>query len=585
MRRADTTLSIEKDMPDPRPPDDVDLVQRDPEASERPVEKASPQSDAGSQSQCPDASTSMSDASAGKDNAAEREHAHSVDLEPLQMELVAGENWPPTASEWSAWAEPGGGDRESVPPVAGQSSAPVEDSSALASPLGIDERLSTPDNGTIAAIAAAVAASEDVTDDGRVAQRTEASKVEHVEAEPGIAPALPREQAAEAAVTLEVKVTDEAATEAEDLPATLPSPSGIDGLVTRIEAAEHAHFAVEIAPEAAEQDRAGYHEPAVADVTISSHAAEVDLGPTPVDPAETETIAQAHEWPAAGYVEPLANPLASADGAAPVVAPFDSATFETPAPAPLGQPRTETSAAEPAAPAPLPVRTYRAHAWRVLRLAGYVVGGYIAFAMALTVMYRFVNPPFSALMIYEGLFGRGAERSWVSLEEISPHLVRAVVVAEDGRFCDHHGIDLAAIREAIEKAGDGVPRGASTISMQVTKNLFLWPSKSYLRKLIELPLTLFMELLWPKTRILEVYLNIAEWGPGVFGAEAAARHHFNRPASSLSEREAAQLAAALPNPIRRDAGDPGPRLQRKASIIQKRARSSGSAAHCVLQPR
>jgi monofunctional biosynthetic peptidoglycan transglycosylase len=159
--------------------------------------------------------------------------------------------------------------------------------------------------------------------------------------------------------------------------------------------------------------------------------------------------------------------------------------------------------------------------------------------------------------------------------------VRAVIVSEDGRFCSHHGIDLDAIEDAIERSKGGIPRGASTISMQVTKNLFLWSSRSYLRKIVELPLTLLMELWWPKARILEIYLNIAEWGPGIFGAEAAAQHHFRRPASGLTEREAALLAAALPNPIRRDAGDPGPRTVRKAVVIQSRVRAAGDVAGCV----
>jgi monofunctional glycosyltransferase len=158
------------------------------------------------------------------------------------------------------------------------------------------------------------------------------------------------------------------------------------------------------------------------------------------------------------------------------------------------------------------------------------------------------------------------------------------VVSEDWTFCTHNGIDLEAMRTAIDKAKGGIPRGASTISMQVTKNMFLWPSKSYVRKAIEVPLTLAMELAWPKRRILEVYLNVAEWGPGIFGAEAASQHHFQKSASSLTAREAAQLAVSLPNPFRRDAGDPSPQTSRKASTIQARMRIAGPAANCVLPP-
>jgi monofunctional biosynthetic peptidoglycan transglycosylase len=217
------------------------------------------------------------------------------------------------------------------------------------------------------------------------------------------------------------------------------------------------------------------------------------------------------------------------------------------------------------------------------RFAGYTAAGYLALVLLLIVVYRIVDPPGSTLMMFRWIGGAGIDRTWTPLEKISPHLVRAVVVAEDGRFCDHWGIDLEAMGEAIERAVDGIPRGASTISMQVVKNMFLWPSKSFLRKAIELPLTVVMELAWPKWRILEVYLNVAEWGPGVFGAEAAAHYHFNKSAAKLSEREAALLAASLPNPVRRDAGDPGPRTARKAAVIQARMHAAGPVALCVTE--
>ncbi len=214
------------------------------------------------------------------------------------------------------------------------------------------------------------------------------------------------------------------------------------------------------------------------------------------------------------------------------------------------------------------------------RYAAYGVAGYLALVVLLIGLYRFVDPPGSMLMLIRWIGGNQIEQTWVPIERISPQLVRAVVVAEDGRFCDHWGIDLEALQEAIER---GAARGASTISMQVVKNMFLWPSKSYVRKIIELPLTVIMEIVWPKRRILEVYLNVAEWGPGVFGAEAAARHHFNKSSARLSENEAALLAASLPNPVRRDAGDPGPRTARKARVIQARMHAAGPAvAACVL---
>ncbi len=214
------------------------------------------------------------------------------------------------------------------------------------------------------------------------------------------------------------------------------------------------------------------------------------------------------------------------------------------------------------------------------RYAAYGVAGYLALVVLLIGLYRFVDPPGSMLMLIRWIGGNQIEQTWVPIEKISPQLVRAVVVAEDGRFCDHWGIDIEALQEAIER---GAARGASTISMQVVKNMFLWPSKSYVRKIIELPLTAIMEIVWPKRRILEVYLNVAEWGPGVFGAEAAARHHFNKSSARLSENEAALLAASLPNPVRRDAGDPGPRTARKARVIQARMHAAGPAvAGCVL---
>jgi monofunctional biosynthetic peptidoglycan transglycosylase len=234
-----------------------------------------------------------------------------------------------------------------------------------------------------------------------------------------------------------------------------------------------------------------------------------------------------------------------------------------------------------------PLVPTRGFSHRVRQVAKWVVIAAIAWATfmaGLIILYRFVDPPFSALMAQRWLSGESVERAFIPIDAMSPALVKAVLVSEDGRFCEHHGIDLDAIQTAIEKAGDGTPRGASTISMQVAKNLFLWPSKSYLRKALEVPLTLGIELVWPKRRIMELYLNIAEWGPGVYGAEAAARHHFSKGALHLSEREAALLAVALPNPITRDAGQPGAGTRRLAGLIQARAnRASRYQTSCVLR--
>lgn len=269
---------------------------------------------------------------------------------------------------------------------------------------------------------------------------------------------------------------------------------------------------------------------------------------------------------------------------APVIAP-------RPEPSDLLADTPPSASAEPAAHTAKP-RTWTSAAWKdgtwkdrlriAARYGAYAVGGYFALVLALIVLFRFVNPPGSMLMLTQALTGTSIDRTWVPLSSISPALVRAVVVSEDSRFCEHGGIDTAAMREAIERAAGGTPRGASTISMQVTKNLFLWNAKSYVRKVIEIPLTLIMELVWPKQRVLEMYLNIAEWGPGIFGAEAAARHHFQKRAANLGEREAALLAAVLPNPLLRVAGNPGPQTSRKARVIQARVKAYGAVASCVV---
>ncbi len=232
-------------------------------------------------------------------------------------------------------------------------------------------------------------------------------------------------------------------------------------------------------------------------------------------------------------------------------------------------------------------RSWGEIAARGVRWALGVIAAAGATVIVLMVLYRFFDPPFSSLMVQQQLSGQEITQAWVPLDSISDDVVRAVLLSEDGRFCDHHGVDFEEMQNAIERAGEGgIPRGASTISMQVIKNLFLWPSKSYLRKAIEIPLTYLMELMWPKQRIMEIYLNIAEWGPGIFGVEAASQFHFSKPAFSLNEREAARLAVALPNPITRDAGDPGPRTRRLASDIQARMRAAPmSQTACVATPR
>lgn len=195
------------------------------------------------------------------------------------------------------------------------------------------------------------------------------------------------------------------------------------------------------------------------------------------------------------------------------------------------------------------------------------------------VVYRFAMPPWTPTMLVSRLLGDPVDQQWVPLGRISPQLVRAVIASEDARFCVHYGIDFGELKAAIEDArGGSAPRGASTITMQVVKNVFLWPGRSYVRKALELPLALAVEVAWSKRRILEVYLNIAEWGPGTYGIEAASRQSFGKRASELGLNEAARLAVVLPNPVERDPGDLEPRTERVAEIIAGRARRSVNTA-------
>jgi monofunctional biosynthetic peptidoglycan transglycosylase len=185
--------------------------------------------------------------------------------------------------------------------------------------------------------------------------------------------------------------------------------------------------------------------------------------------------------------------------------------------------------------------------------------------------------PVSALMAWRYVTGAPVSRQWIDLAAISPSLPRAVVAAEDAKFCGHHGIDWDALRGAIDDAEEGeAGRGGSTITQQVAKNLFLWPGRSVVRKALELPLALWIDLVLPKPRILEIYLNIAELGPsGQFGAEAGSAYAFGHPASVLAPREAALLAAILPNPVKRSARDPGPGVRRLAATYAARAQAGG----------
>ena len=217
------------------------------------------------------------------------------------------------------------------------------------------------------------------------------------------------------------------------------------------------------------------------------------------------------------------------------------------------------------------------------RRAFLVCVGLALLPAVLTLLYlpSFVHP-LSTLMLKDLVTLRGYDRQWVAIEEVAPALVDSVIMSEDGQFCAHRGIDWAELNLVIDDAIAGEPtRGASTIPMQTVKNLFLWHGRSFIRKVLEAPLALYFDAIMPKKRIMEIYLNIVEWGPGIYGAEAAAQHHFGRSAKELSPRQAALLAVTLPNPADRHPAKPGAGLRKLAGVIERRARKSGGYVQCV----
>jgi monofunctional biosynthetic peptidoglycan transglycosylase len=218
---------------------------------------------------------------------------------------------------------------------------------------------------------------------------------------------------------------------------------------------------------------------------------------------------------------------------------------------------------------------------KLLRCAFY--GALIAgFILAGLVLLEAVAPPVSTLMLARTIHGERYERDDVPLTAIAPVAVASVIASEDARFCRHHGVDWDALHEVMAEADDDGPsRGASTITMQTAKNLFLWPSRSTIRKGLEIGIALGLDAVWPKRRIIEVYLNIAEWGDGIFGIEAAARHYFGKSASRLDARESALLATALPNPIRRNPSHPSAIQRRLAANLMVRARDSEPWLDCL----
>jgi monofunctional biosynthetic peptidoglycan transglycosylase len=213
----------------------------------------------------------------------------------------------------------------------------------------------------------------------------------------------------------------------------------------------------------------------------------------------------------------------------------------------------------------------------------WAAGVYVVAILVLVPVYSVVSP-ISTYMIGRWLTFERVVRDWQSLEKISPNLVHAVVVSEDARLCSHWGVDWNEVRDALEEADElSEARGASTIAMQTARNLFLWPGRNLVRKAMEVPIAYYISLVWSPRRLIEVYLNIAEWGPnGEFGAEAAAQRAFGKSAARLSRREAALLAGSLPDPVRRNAARPAAGLSRVASrTVSRMTTDGGLSVECL----
>ena len=225
---------------------------------------------------------------------------------------------------------------------------------------------------------------------------------------------------------------------------------------------------------------------------------------------------------------------------------------------------------------------------RVLYAALFCLVGLAAIPAALVPIYAlpFVRPV-STLMLAEHFSFQPYDRAWTPLSEIAPVLVSSVMMSEDGQYCFHGGVDWNALGTVVDQAvNEGeAGRGASTIPMQTVKNLFLWNGRSFVRKALELPLASYADFVWSKRRTMEIYLNIAEWGDGIYGIGAASRFYFNRPPSQLTPRQAALLAVTLPSPLTRDPARPSAGLRRLANVVEARARASGDYTGCVLGAR
>jgi monofunctional biosynthetic peptidoglycan transglycosylase len=218
---------------------------------------------------------------------------------------------------------------------------------------------------------------------------------------------------------------------------------------------------------------------------------------------------------------------------------------------------------------------------QILRWTGIAAAAFVLISMLAVLAVRWIDPPVTPLMVIrlaQGAVHRrwvGVDQRWVPLDQVSPELLRAVIAAEDAHFFTHWGVDMDALRKArgwnARHERQGRVRGASTITMQCARNVFLWQGRTYVRKALELWFTALMEAMWSKRRILEVYVNVIEWGSGVYGVQAAAQRYFRVPAARLDARQAALLAAALPDPLTRNPAAPTPFLDARATRIARRA--------------
>ena len=218
---------------------------------------------------------------------------------------------------------------------------------------------------------------------------------------------------------------------------------------------------------------------------------------------------------------------------------------------------------------------------RAVLFAGKALLLFVVASVGWVVAYRFIPVPLTWPMARDAVQGKHVERDWVALGDIAPAVPRSAITAEDARFCTHNGFDFQAMEAAAKRnakaaaKGSTKVRGGSTISQQTAKNAFLWPGRSYLRKGLEAYFTVLIEAIWDKPRIMEIYLNIAEMGPGIYGVEAAAQHYFHTSAAELSPAQAARIAAILPQPIKRDAAKPGRYVKKYAKRIERHARVVG----------